>query len=108
MNEDKEESNQEVFSDYLAEFDTIINFDSETCPICGVGISNSLSYQKSPLVLYKSQINESELSTIKQKLESKSITFIIEKRLNSESLEKINYLYDIRIPIKHLTELQKI
>jgi hypothetical protein len=108
MNEGQEESNQEDFSDYLAEFDSIINFDSETCPICGVDISNSISIQQSPLVLYKSLNNETELFSLKQKLESKSITFKIEKRLNTEYLDKINYIYDIMVPIKHLTELQKI
>ena len=38
------------FEDYLAEFDSIPAFDSETCRICGVNLSNSLSVNRVPLV----------------------------------------------------------
>ena len=38
------------FEDYLAEFDSIPTFDSETCRICGVNLSNSLSVNRVPLV----------------------------------------------------------
>lgn len=110
MNEGKQESNQEdlsEFNDYLTEFDSILKFDSETCPVCGVNISNSLSIQKPPLVLYKSLTNESDLLSIKQQLDLKCIEFKVEKRLNSESLEEIKYYYDVFVPIIYLTELQK-
>lgn len=38
------------FEDYLSEFNSIPQFDSETCRICGVNLSNSLSVNKVPLV----------------------------------------------------------
>jgi DNA repair exonuclease SbcCD ATPase subunit len=110
MSEGKQKSNQEdlsEFNDYLTEFDLILKFDSETCPVCGVNISNSLSIQKSPQVLYKSLTTESDLLSIKQELDLKCIEFKVEKRLNSESLEEIKYYYDVLVPIKYLTELQK-
>jgi hypothetical protein len=38
------------FEDYLSEFDYIPQFDSETCLICGVSLSDSLLMNKIPLI----------------------------------------------------------
>jgi len=38
------------FEDYLSEFNSIPKFDSETCRICGVNLSDSLSVNRIPLV----------------------------------------------------------
>ena len=38
------------FEDYISEFDSIPQFDSETCRICGITLSDSLSINHIPLV----------------------------------------------------------
>jgi hypothetical protein len=38
------------FEDYLSEFNSIPQFDAETCRICGVSLSDSLSVKRVPLI----------------------------------------------------------
>ena len=38
------------FEDYLCEFDSTPQFDSETCRICGINLSDSLSVNRVPLI----------------------------------------------------------
>jgi hypothetical protein len=38
------------FDDYLSEFNSVPQFDAETCRICGVNLSDSLSVNKVPLI----------------------------------------------------------
>ena len=38
------------FEDYLSEFECTPQFDSETCRICGINLSDSLSVNRVPLV----------------------------------------------------------
>lgn len=38
------------FEDYLSEFNSVPQFDSERCPICGISLSDNLSVNKVPLV----------------------------------------------------------
>ena len=38
------------FEDYLSEFNSVPQFDAETCKICGVSLSDSLSVNKVPLI----------------------------------------------------------
>ncbi|MCW8803889.1 MAG: hypothetical protein OQK57_05775 [Ignavibacteriaceae bacterium] len=38
------------FEDYLAEFNSVPQFDAETCPICGISLSDNLSVNKIPLI----------------------------------------------------------
>jgi hypothetical protein len=93
------------FADYLAEFESTIGFDAETCPVCGVNISNSLSLENSPFVHYKCFEKEDELFVVTKKLELKCIPFKVEKRLNTELSDEIAYLYDVLIPLKCLPYL---
>ena len=41
------------FEDYLSEFNSIPQFDSERCPICGISLSDNLSVNKVPLAELK-------------------------------------------------------
>lgn len=38
------------FEDYLSEFSSVPQFDAETCRICGISLSDSLSINKVPVV----------------------------------------------------------
>ena len=38
------------FEDYLSEFNSIPLFDSESCPICGISLSDNLSVNRVPLI----------------------------------------------------------
>ena len=38
------------FENYLSEFNSIPQFDAETCRICGVNLSDSLSVNRVPLI----------------------------------------------------------
>ncbi len=44
------DTNLKEFEDYLSEFNSIPQFDSETCRICGISLSDSLSFNRVPLV----------------------------------------------------------
>ena len=96
------------FADYLAEFESTIGFDAETCPVCGVKISDSLSTENSPFVHYKCLEKEDEIFVMTKELDLKCIPFKVEKRLNPELSDKIVYLYDVLIPLKCLPYLEKI
>jgi hypothetical protein len=93
------------FADYLAEFDSLTSFDNETCPVCGVNISDSLSVENSPFVQYKCLEEEDKIFVLTKELELKCIPYKIEKRLNTEVKDKINYLFDILVPFKFLSRL---
>lgn len=100
-----ENDNLSEFADYLAEFDSTVSFDNETCPVCGVNISDSLSIEKSPYVEYKSINDESKLLLVTRELESKHIPFRIEKKLNIKITEQIDYVFVVFVPFKYLVEL---
>ena len=97
-----------AFADYLAEFDSIVSFDNETCGVCGVSISDTLSFKKSTFVQFKSFKEEYEILVIAKELQLKGIPFKIEKQLDSSILNEINYYYNILIPFMCLNELEKI
>ena len=110
MIEGKEEISQEdlsEFSDYLSEFDDIVNFDSEICPICGISVSDSMAIQKFPYVIFKTFKNESDLLSLTEKFQSKDIPFKVEKRINPEVLMTVDYVFDILVPVNHISELEK-
>ncbi|HEY6437877.1 MAG TPA: hypothetical protein VIY47_14900 [Ignavibacteriaceae bacterium] len=44
------DSDMEEFEDYLAEFNSVPQFDAEDCPICGISLSDSLSVNRVPLI----------------------------------------------------------
>lgn len=104
--DDPKKDDLSEFAEYLAEFDSILGFDAETCPVCGVNISDSVSLDTSPFVVYKSIKNEIEIKTIVEKLELKNIPSKIEKRIDTDIQEEIKYLYDILIPLRCLWEIE--
>ena len=87
------------FEDYLSEFDSTPQFDSETCRICGVNLSDSLSVNRVPLV---------ELQFENETIASKAIDILQEKGINSKQSstgkEKIlipeGRLEDVRLILK--------
>lgn len=110
MNEGKKESNQEdlsEFSDYLAEFDLLVKFDSETCPVCGIDIPENVPIPNSSFVLYKSIKQEPDLLPIINELKQKEIPFKVVRRLDAEVLDEVSYLLDILIPLTSLSVLDK-
>ena len=80
------------FEDYLSEFNSIPKFDAETCRICGISLSDSLSVNRVPLVelqfenetIATKAINMLEEKGIKSKqsAEAKEKIFIPEEKLN--------------------------
>jgi len=107
-NKNSEFDDLSEFADYLAEFDSTISFDEETCEVCGVKISDTLSIEITPFVLYKCMDRMDEIIVVTKELESKRIPYKVEKRLNTETNDKIDYLYDVLIPLKCLSDLEKI
>jgi hypothetical protein len=67
------------FEDYLSEFNSIPKFDSETCRICGVNLSDSLSVNKVPLV---------ELQFENETVAVKAVNILEEKGINSKQSSK--------------------
>lgn len=72
------------FEDYFSEFESIPQFDSETCRICGVSLSDSLSVNRVPLI---------ELQFENEDVAIKAINILEEKgiksRQSSSGKEKI-------------------
>lgn len=96
------------FSDYLAEFDSLIGFDAETCPVCGIELSSTLSIRQSQFFKYKCFDKEFELALLTKLLDSKGIPYKIEKRLNTELMSEIGYVFEVLVPLKYLTDLENI
>jgi hypothetical protein len=67
------------FEDYLSEFNSIPKFDSETCRICGVNLSDSLSVNKVPLV---------ELQFENETVAVKAVNILEEKGIKSKQSSK--------------------
>ena len=63
------------FEDYLSEFNSVPQFDSETCRICGVSLSDSLSVNRVPLV---------ELQFENETIATKAIDLLQEKGIKSK------------------------
>jgi hypothetical protein len=72
------------FEDYLSEFNSIPQFDAETCRICGVSLSDSLSVNRVPLIELQFE-NESVAIKAINLLEEKGIT----SKQSSSGKEKI-------------------
>lgn len=109
MNEKDKPEKEDLsdFADYLAEFESLINFDDETCPVCGVNISSTISIQNSPFVEYIKVKSEDDLLTIIKQLELSCVPYKIEKQLDSTSTSEIIYIYTILVPINCLDKLKK-
>lgn len=74
----------EEFADYISEFNSVPQFDSETCPICGINLSDNLSVNKIPLVELQFE-NETIASRAINMLEEKGI----KSKMSSSGKEKI-------------------
>jgi hypothetical protein len=44
------DTDMKEFEDYLSEFSSALQFDAETCPICGIALSDNLSVNRVALV----------------------------------------------------------
>jgi len=93
--EDEELLNE--LEDYLSEFNSIPQFDSETCQICGITLSDNISVSKVPLVELQFE-NESVAVRAKNILDEKGI----KSKQSSSGKEKI------LIPEEKLEEVKSI
>ena len=72
------------FEDYLSEFNSVPNFDAETCPICGISLSDNLSVNRVALVELQFE-NESIAVKAINLLEARGI----KSKQSSDGKEKI-------------------
>ncbi|MCU0413204.1 MAG: hypothetical protein MUE91_02190 [Ignavibacteriaceae bacterium] len=72
------------FEDYLSEFNSTPQFDAETCRICGVNLSDSLSVNRVPLLELQFE-NETIATKAINMLEAKGI----KSKQSSSGKEKI-------------------
>ena len=91
------EDNLDEFAEYLKEFDDNLIFDSETCPICGVNLSDSISVNPIPLIELKFE-NEKFASEAIRKIEDSGI-----KKKQSENNKE-----SILVAEQKLEEVKKI
>lgn len=96
------------FEDYLEEFKDHIQFDSESCPVCGVKVSDSVSYSNSPYVEFTTVNDEILLNELVAHLNDCMIPFKVEKSLDNSILAEVKYLFKITIPFNCLEEATKI
>jgi hypothetical protein len=88
------------FSDYLSQFNNAVGFDAEVCPVCGVNISESLALKKSPYIKLNTLKDKSRAIAIAHQLQLNGITIKVEEMIDNSVLERIDYLYQILVPIK--------
>ena len=72
------------FEDYISEFNSVPQFDSETCPICGINLSDNLSVNQIPLIEIQFE-NETIANRAINMLEEKGI----KSKQSSQGKEKI-------------------
>jgi hypothetical protein len=87
------EHSDQNLEDYLSEFEKLIPFDSETCPKCGIKISDTVSVKNSPFVEVLRTSSEDTLHKLCTILENNNIDFKVYKEIDSTSLEQIRYNY---------------
>jgi hypothetical protein len=91
------DSDLKEFEDYLSEFKSIPQFDAETCRICGVSLSDSLSINRVPLI---------ELQFENETIATKAINLLdakgIKSKQSSSGKEKI------LIPERKLEDVKSI
>lgn len=85
------------FEDYLSEFNSIPQFDSETCRICGISLSDSLSVNRVPLV---------ELQFESEAVATKAINMLEEKGIKSK--QSTSGKEKILIPERKLDDAKSI
>lgn len=85
------------FDDYLSEFEKLIPFDSEICPVCGIKISDTVSVSKSPFVDLITVTEEENVNSICKILEKHEIEFKVLKELENTFIEGIKYKYRIAV-----------
>jgi hypothetical protein len=85
------------FEDYLSEFNSVPQFDAETCRICGVNLSDSLSVNRVPII---------ELQFENETVATKAINMLNAKGIKSKqsSTEKDKIL----IPESKLEDVKTI
>lgn len=94
--------------DYLSEFEKLIPFDSETCPKCGIKVSDTVSVTNSPFVEAVITSNEEIFKKIYTILESNNIDFKDYKDLDNTSFEIIRYNYRFLVKIRDLESVTKL
>jgi len=65
----------EEFEDYLKEFNSVTQFDSETCSICGISLSDNISVNRVPSI---------ELQFENEILANRAINMLKEKGIKSK------------------------
>lgn len=85
------------FEDYISEFNSVPQFDSETCPVCGITLSDNIAVNKVPLVELRFE-NEAVAEKAKNILEDRGI----KSKQSSSGKEKI------LIPEEKLEEVKSI
>jgi hypothetical protein len=107
-NKEFQENDLSEFSDYLSQFDNAVRFDAEVCPVCGVTVSESLTIKKSPYIKLSTLKDKASVLEIANQLELIGITVKIVEVIDNSVLDRINYLYQIFVPIKDSKKAGKL
>ncbi len=100
--------NDLIFDDYISEFNGNIPFDSETCPVYGVKISDSVAVANSPFVELFSSASVEAIETIARLLENQKIHYRIYKEADNSTVKEVRYIYRVVVMIKDLEIAKKI
>lgn len=105
------EQDTDDFEDYLSEFKTPILFDSETCPVCGIKVSDTLSVSNSPyvdLIQISEEEEEEEVNSLCEEFIKNKIEFKVYKEIDNSSLESIKYRFRIVVMMKDLDKANEL
>jgi hypothetical protein len=96
------------FKEYLEEFSKTISFDSETCPVCGLKVSDSLLVFNSPHVDLIKINNEKVAESIYRRLMDNKIDFNVYKEIDDSILGCTKYQFRFVVKIKEFEDAEKL
>lgn len=98
----------DIFEEYLSEFDNSIIFDSESCPVCGVKLSDSVELTTSPLIeLIRIKDKEKALKLC-ELFSGAALQFKIFEELDKGNEKSISYEYKVLVTVKDLEKAKRI
>ncbi|HSL89771.1 MAG TPA: hypothetical protein VK870_10740 [Ignavibacteriaceae bacterium] len=103
MNNDKN-----IYEDYLSEFDESISFDSETCPVCGIKVSDTILVSNSPYIDLLKADSESTADLVYKKFENNNLDYKVYKEIDTTCLDSIKYQFRIVVAMKDIYQANKL
>lgn len=98
----------DIFDEYLSEFDKTIIFDSESCPVCGVKLSDSIEMTNSPLIELTRIQDKQKALKLCELFNAAFLHFKVYEELDKNNLDSVSYEYIVSVTIKDSDKAKQI